>query len=367
MYRPLWIEINLKKLEKNVTLIKKFIGEGTKVLVTVKQNAYGHGIIPVAEKLQSLGVHAFGVGSIEEAIVLREQGIKKPILILTALLPKDVAPFIEYKIIPTVVEYEFAKRLNAQARKKGVIAPIHIKVDTGMGRLGVWHREAEQFILRLKELKNLFFEGIFTHFPVGDTDSEFTRHQIKVFNALLERLHTKGIRFPYIHSANSIGLLKYKESHFNLVRPGLILYGIKPKNDIDVSLTPILSMHSKVIFLKQVPAKRSISYGRTFITTKPTLIATVAVGYADGYLWNLSNRGKVIIEDTYCKIRGRVCMDHIMVEVPKAPHVRLGSQVILIGAHKDLTITAEDVALWAQTIPYEVVSRLSPKIPRIYK
>jgi alanine racemase len=170
-----------------------------------------------------------------------------------------------------------------------------------------------------------------------------------------------------VHCANSIGLLKYKEAHFNLVRPGLILYGIKPRKIVPINLVPILSLKSRVIFLKDVGSRRSIGYGRTFITTRPMRIATVAVGYADGYLWNLSNRARVIIKDRLCPLRGRVCMDHIMVEVPNTESVRTGTEVLLIGKSPTHALTVETIAAWAKTIPYEIVSRLSPTLPRFYK
>jgi len=366
MYRPLWIEVNLRALRNNFKRIRRIVGRGVKIMATLKQEAYGHGLIPLAREFSFLGVDFFGLGSLEEAIILREKGFRDPILILSSLETKFAQEFIRYKVIPTVVDLKFAKKLNEEARKRNKIVPIHIKIDTGMGRLGIWHKEAGEFIKKLAEFKNLYLEGLFTHFPSADTDVKFTNNQIKGFNNLVDNLRKECIVFRYLHCANSIGIVNYKNSHFNLVRPGLILYGINPSS-LGIELNPALSLRSKIIFIKRVEKGRSISYGRTFITKFPTTIGTVACGYADGYPWILSNRGKVIIKNKLFKVVGRVCMDHIMVNLGQVSNIKLGQEVILIGKGKNLRITVEDLANWAGTIPYEIVSRLSLKIPRIYK
>jgi alanine racemase len=368
MHRPLWIEINLKAVEKNLELVKKIVGPDTKILATIKQDAYGHGLLPIAKKLSEVGIDFFGVGSLEEAIDLRNNGLKEPILILSTLFPHSIKALIDYRARPTITDFKFASILDREARRRGRVIPIHIKVDTGMGRLGIWYTQAERFLQNIKNLRNLLIEGIFTHFPVADTDPAFTKNQIMIFNNLINRLALRGIQFRYIHCANSIGLIRYREAHFNLVRPGLILYGINPqKKSLKLRLKPLLSLKSKVIFLKKVGRGRSISYGRTYITKRPTLIATIACGYADGYPWSLSNKGRVIIEEKVFPVVGRVCMDHIMVDVRDYKGVKVGSTATLIGGRGRVRLRAEDLAQWANTIPYEIVSRLSSKIPRIYK
>lgn len=367
MYRPLWIEIDLRNLKKNVCAVRKRVGSRVKILATIKQNAYGHGFVPVAQRLSALGVDFFGIGSLEEAVALKDNKINVPALVLTSLLPEHAEKIIDCGVRPAIADLECAQLLNKVARKRKVRVPVHIKVDTGMGRIGIWHEHIEKFVCEVKSLKNLFLEGIFTHFPVADTDAAFTKRQIALFNQLIKQLNEKGIYFTYIHCANSVALARYRQAHFNLVRPGLILYGIKPHHTVNLNLKPLLSLKSKVIFLKKVGKDRSIGYGRTYITKKPTTIATIAIGYADGYLWSASNAARVIIKDKLYRVSGRVCMDHIMVDVGSSSLVKKGDKVILIGKEKHARITAEDLARWAHTIPYEVVSRLSPNIPRIYK
>ncbi|MCM8786647.1 MAG: alanine racemase [Candidatus Omnitrophica bacterium] len=367
MFRPLWIEVDLAILRKNFFCIKRLLSKDVKVIATIKQSAYGHGLIEVAEELVKVGIDFFGVGSLEEAIALRQAGIKKPILVLSAVLSKFANYFVEYKIHPTVVSLEFAKVLNNVSRKAKKYTPVHVKIDTGMGRLGFYYQDAYKFIKELTKLSNLILEGIFTHFPAAE-DREFTQYQIKIFCEFIKNLEKEKIYFKYKHCANSMGVLLYPEAHFNMVRPGLILYGILPaKNIIDIKVKPILSLKSRVIFVKEVKKGMGISYSRTFITKTKTKIATVAIGYADGYPWALSNNAKVIIKDSYFDLVGRVCMDHIMVNIKNRDDIIVGDEVILIGSKKGLTITAQDLADWAKTIPYEILSHLSLKIPRIYK
>jgi alanine racemase len=367
MFRPLWIEIDLKALRHNFKAIRSFTGRRVSVVATIKQYAYGHGLLPLARELSCLGVDFFGVGSIEEAVSLRDNGFKERILVLTVVLPKYTQNFIKYKITPTVVDIQFARSLNKEAARSNVIFPVHIKIDTGMGRLGPHYEDAHRFIKELHRLKNIMLEGIFTHFPAADTDREFTNYQIEIFNKFITGLEKERVTFKYQHSANSIGLINYPSSHFNMVRPGLILYGIKPSPDISLKLKPLLSLKSRVVFIKKVKEGTSISYGRTYTTKKPTFIATVAIGYADGYPWALSNCSRVIIKDKFFNVVGRVCMDHIMVDLAGAKDIKIGDEVILIGKSKSLSISVEDLAQLAKTISYEITSRLSLKIPRIYK
>jgi len=362
----LWIEVNLKNLEKNFYLIKKIVGPSVKILGIVKENAYGHGLIAVAKKLSQLGVEFLGVKDFEEACLLKEAKIKKAILILSPLSPSEIKEVVNFAHMrPTIMDLASARLLNKEARKKKKVIPIHIKVDTGMGRLGISYKEAEEFIGRLAEYKNLFFEGICTHFPSADSDFKFTCFQINIFNQLINSLRQKNIVFRYIHCANSVGLLRYPQAHFNLVRPGLILYGINPYPKIKLNLCAVLSLKSKIIFTKKLDKGWGISYQRTFITKRNTRIGVVACGYADGYPWHLSNKAKVIIGDDFFPLRGRVCMDYIIVEIKEK--ISQGEEVILIGKSRTKSITCEDLAKWAGTIPYEIPTRLSLSIPRIYK
>jgi len=367
MTRPLWIEVDLRALRDNLKVVKKYLGPKVRIVATIKQSAYGHGLLPVARELGRQGVDFFGLGSIEEAIALREDGHDGSLLILSAVLDEFVSHFIHYNITPTVVDLGFARKLNREAEKANKIVPIHVKIDTGMGRLGIYYNRAHAFIKKLSIFKNLSLEGIYTHFPVADSDKKFTNHQVGIFNSFIKQLAKEKISFKYCHCANSIGIIKYPNAHFNMVRPGLILYGIKPAKGLGLNVKSVLSLKSKVIFVKKINKGMSVSYGRNYIAKGKRNIATVAVGYADGYPWALSNKSKVIIKDNLFNLAGRVCMDHIMVDLGSRDDIKTGTEVILIGKSKAKNLSVESLAKTAGTIPYEIVSRLSLQIPRIYK
>lgn len=367
MTRPLWIEVDLRALRDNLGVVRRYLGPGVRIVATIKQSAYGHGLLPVARELGRQGVGFFGLGSIEEAIALREDGYDGSLLILSAVLDEFASHFIRYNITPTVVDLGFARKLNKEAEGAGKIVPIHVKIDTGMGRLGIHYNGADTFIKKLGNFKNLSLEGIYTHFPVADTDSKFTNHQIGVFNSFIKQLAKEKIFFKYCHCANSIGIIKYPNAHFNMVRPGLMLYGIKPAKGLSLNVKPVLSLKSKVIFVKKINKGMSVSYGRNYIAKGGRNIATVAIGYADGYPWALSGKSKVIIKDNLFNVAGRVCMDHIMVDLGKRGDIKTGTEVTLLGEGKAKKLSAESLAKIASTIPYEIISRLSLQIPRIYK
>jgi len=367
MIRPLWIEVDLRALRDNLKVVKKYLGSKVKIVATIKQSAYGHGLLPIARELRRQGIDFFGLGSIEEAIALRKDSYKGSILILSAVLDEFISHFVRYNITPTVVDLDFARKLDKAAEEANKIVPIHIKIDTGMGRLGIHYNQADDFIKKLSTFKNLFLEGIYTHFPVADSDKKFTNRQVDIFNSFIKQLAREMVSFKYCHCANSIGILNYPNAHFNMVRPGLILYGIKPAKSLGLNLKPVLSLKSKVIFVKKINKGMSVSYGRNYIAKGERNIATVAVGYADGYPWALSGKGKVIIKDSLFNIAGRVCMDHIMVDLGSRGDIKTGTEVTLIGASKSKKISTEGLAKSANTIAYEIVSRLSLQIPRVYK
>lgn len=370
-YRPTYVEIDLKALEHNFFQIKKIVGNYTKILATVKSDAYGHGMVKVAQKLQFLGCDYFGVGSIDEGIILRREGIKKPILILSTVLPDKVSPILDFNLTQTICTKELAKRLNDEAEKEKKKVSVHVKVDTGMGRIGVWYRQALEFIRDVLKYKKITIEGVYTHFPKADIDSEFTLYQIRIFKDLITNLKKSKIDIPLYHAANSVGLFLFKESHLNLVRPGLALYGLSTlsKEIIrrkSISFIPVLNLKTKIVYLKEVEEKRGISYGHTYITKKKTHIATLPIGYADGYFRSLSNKGSVLIRGKRFRICGTICMDSLMVDVGEN-NFKIGEDVILIGRQKDEIITAEELAEKAQTIPYEVVCNIGNRLPRVYK
>jgi len=364
-FRPSWAEINLKNLAYNFRRIKHLLADGIKVMVCVKADAYGHGLVPVAKKLTSCGVDYLSVASIDEGIRLRESGIKKPILILGMILQEDTRPLLKYNLTQTVCTLELAAALNALARRKRKKISIHIKIDTGMGRLGVLAGDAFSFIKKISRLKFLNIEGIFTHISCADTNKDFTVYQIDLLNALTSKLDRAGIAIPLVHAANSLSIINYPHSHFNMVRPGLVIYGLYPQEGLDVDLKPVLSLKTRVVYFKKVPQGYGISYGHTYITKRKTTIVNLPIGYGDGYPRNLSNIAPVLIKGKRFILSGRVCMDQIMVDVGNLK-VGIGDEVVLIGRQAKIAISAEELAVLAGTIPYEIVCGLGSRVPRVY-
>jgi len=365
-YRPTWAELDLNNLAYNFFQIKKLLSPKTKIMACVKADAYGHGLVEVSRKLVTYQVDYLGVASIDEGIKLREAKIKSPILVLGTVLKKDILPLISYNLTQTVFSEELVFALNNLGREKNKIINIHIKVDTGMGRQGVLFNEAEAFIKKIYPLKYIRIEGIFTHFPCADTNKNFTNYQIKIFRDLVLNLKNKGINIPLVHAANSIGIVDYPQSHFNMVRPGLILYGLYPKENLKINLKPVLSLKTKVVYVKKVPPRWGISYGHTYITKNPTNIVILPVGYGDGYPRNLSNLASVLIQGRRFKISGTICMDQMMVDVGNLS-VKIGQEVVLIGSQGKNKVTAEELARLSGTIPYEIVCGLGSRIWRVYK
>lgn len=365
-YRPTWAQVNLDNLAYNFRQVRSRVADKTKVLVTVKADAYGHGLVKVAKKLVACGVDYLGVASIDEGIKLRKAGIRKPILLLGLILKSDIRPVFTYQLIPTVCDLSLAVSLNRQAQALKQKIPVHIKVDTGMGRIGVQLHEAFALVCQISKLKNIQIQGIFTHFPLADLDRKFTQQQIDSFNALVGDLNKTGIKIPLVHAANSIGLISHPKSHFTMVRPGLVIYGLYPKKDLGLVLKPVLSLKTRVIFVKRIKAGCGISYGLTYRTKRAANIVTLPVGYGDGYPRNLSNLARVLIGNKSFKVSGRVCMDQIMVDVGNYK-AKVGEEAVLIGRQGKEQITAEELAQLSGTISYEIVCGLGSRIPRIYR
>lgn len=364
-YRPTWAEIKLSNLNHNLAQIRKIIASGVKVMVCIKADAYGHGLIPVAKRLVCCGVDYLGVASIDEGIKLRKANIGLPILVLGLILKNDIEPLFKYGLSATVSSEELALALNKRALSLDKPANIHIKIDTGMGRIGVAHKQALKFIKYIQRLKFVNTEGIFTHFACADSNRNFTSRQTALFGGLIAELRKEAISIPLVHAANSAGIINYEDSHFNMVRPGLIVYGLYPFNAACINLKPVLSLKTKVIYVKKMPKGRGISYGHTYVTKKNTTIVTLPIGYGDGYPRNLSDRAPVLIRGKRFKISGRICMDQMMVDVQDTP-VKIGDEVVLIGCQGKNKITAEELAGLSNTIPYEITCGLGSRIPRVY-
>lgn len=365
-YRPTWAEINLNNLTHNLNQIRRIITPATKIMVTVKADAYGHGLIPVSKRLVLSGVDFLAVASIDEGIKLRRAKISAPILILGLTLRKDIGPLFKYKLTATVCDEELAAALNNKGRLLSSAIDVHIKVDTGMGRIGILHQDAQGLIRKIHKFKFINIQGIFTHFPLADVNKYFTLRQIDLFNRLIKNLKSEGINIPLVHTANSVGIIDYQTSHFNLVRPGLAIYGLGSGSiHKQINLKPVLNLKTKVMFVKRVPKGFGISYGHDYITKKETKIVTLPIGYGDGYPRSLSNKAFVLIRGKRFKVCGRICMDQLMVDVGEES-VKVEDEVMLIGPQGKHKITVEELALLSGAIPYEIVCGLGNRIPRIY-
>lgn len=370
--RPTWIEINSSSLKRNLQNIHHFlqrINKKVEICAIIKSNAYGHGLLQVANIIDKFNyVKILGVTAIEEAILLRQSGIKKQILLLGSLYPFSNIKFLkDYNITPTVASITVLREINKFAYKNNTKISFHLKIDTGMGRIGITPVNIDKFIDQYKSLSNVVCEGVYTHFSSAAEDKDYTFYQLNLFKQACDKLIFSGIKPKYIHAANSAAMLLYSESLFNMVRPGLAIYGMLPFDYAGkvVPLKPVLSLKSKIVFLKTLPKGKYISYSKTYCTKRKTKVATIPIGYADGILRKLSNRGKVIVKGCLCDIIGRVTMDMIMLDVTNVKDVKIGDEVILIGEQDGKKITVENVASWAETINYEITTRLSERIPRV--
>jgi len=364
------IEINLVALRRNLKRLASKVRRPTSLLVVVKAEAYGHGMVRVAGEVQKSRLAAYlGVSSIWEALRLRGAGIRMPILILGVIHPTEAGEVIRHGLTASVSSIEEASCLDRAARAAKKKAKVHAELDTGMGRLGIWCAEAILFLHKINEMKNIELEGVFTHFPSADDDDpRFSLSQIKIFDKAIDMASDLfGKPFKFVHMANSAGLLAYKPAHFNLVRPGILVYGLSPADrDLGMALDPVLSLKSKVAFIKTVEKGRTVSYARTYVASRATRIATVPLGYSAGYPFYLSNKSEVLIRGKRYKVAGRVTMDHIMVDIGMDDPIRRWDEVVLIGKSGNEQIRVEELARLAGTIPYQIVCGLSQNLPRVY-
>jgi len=368
---PTWVEINLDAIVHNVKNIKKLIGEKKELMAVVKGNAYGHDILEIASVVLNNGVTRLAVARLEEGIFLRKAGITVPILILGLTLKQQAELLVSYNITPTVSEYEIIEKLSKFAVKEGKTAKVHIKVDTGMGRIGISPKHVLDFIKKVKILKNVEIEGIFTHFSVADEkDKTYTEKQFQKFMEVLTVLKKEGIRIPAKHVGNSATLLDLPHMWLDLVRPGISVYGLYPSREVQktVKLIPAHTFKTRIVFLKELSMGESIGYGRTYTTKKKrTVIASLPVGYADGYNRLLSNQGEVLVRGRRFPVIGRVCMDQTMIDVTNLPQVEIGDEVVLWGRQGQGEITAEEIAEKIGTINYEIVHMPDKKrVPKLF-
>ncbi|MCB4791705.1 MAG: alanine racemase [Elusimicrobia bacterium] len=367
IYRPTWIEISGSVFQNNLKSIFSCLKPKTKLLAVVKANAYGHLSAPLSKIALQNGVYALGVSSIEEGIALRQNGIKGKILVLGSIYPlSNFAVTSKYGLIPTISSQLSLHELASTARKLKKRLPFHLKVDTGMGRIGISPKNAVKLLDEIASAKNVSLEGIYTHFSVAGTNQKYTLKQLNSFKAVLK--YAKKLGFNFIaHSANSSALLRNRAFHLDMARPGLLLYGMYPFKGARklIKLSQVLSWKTKVVFLKRVPKGTAISYSRTYITKRNSVIATLPVGYADGYLRKFSNKADVLIRGQRCRVVGRVTMDMIMVDVTVVKGAGIGDEVVLIGSQGKEKIRPEELANIAGTINYEITCGISYRVPRI--
>jgi len=364
-----WAEIDLDAIAHNASVLKARAGARAELMVTVKANAYGHGAVPVSRAALEGGATRLAVHRVEEGIQLRRAGITAPILVMGYTLPAQSEQVVRWDMTPTVNSQPQAEALSQAATAQGKRLPVHVKVDTGMGRYGLLPGEVVDFWRYLARLPGLLLEGLYTHYALADSaDKTFTRYQFETFMEVVGRLEAAGFRVPLKHVSNSAATLDLPEMALDMVRCGIALYGLRPSDEVEpaVPLRPALTLKSRVARVRTLPAGSGISYGHTYVTSQPTRVALVPVGYGDGYHRILSNRGAVLIRGRRAPIVGRVCMDQFVVNVEHIPDVQLHDEVVLIGQQGKERITAEEVARWAGTINYEVTTSLLPRVTRVY-
>ncbi len=366
---PTWVEVDLDRFRRNLGAIRAAAGSGRRVMLVVKADAYGHGAVEIARNAAAAGISMLGVATLHEGIELRSAGITVPIVILSPSLLSEVDEIIEHRLTPCVSSFEFAERLSSRCVAHQIVSRFHVEVDTGMGRTGVADDEAVEFVERLVGMPNLKLEGLFTHFPDADSGStEISEEQIRKFGQILHALALRKIDVPIRHAANSAGILSVPDSYFDMVRPGILAYGFYPTAAVPrtVAVEGIMSFKTRVVQLRDVPAGRHISYGRTYKTARGTRIGVLPVGYGHGYPWHLSNRGQVLVRGRRVPIIGRVTMDLTMVDTTDIPEVALGDEVVLWGEQGGARLGLDEVAAWAQTIPYDLLCSMGKRVVRVF-
>jgi len=378
-----WVEVDLDRFAANLRALRAALasrapemapsGDGgepratTNILLVVKADAYGHGAVEMAEAGAREGVACLGVATLHEGIQLRNADCRLPIVVLSPLLPAEVDEAVRHQLDPTVCDLSFARAVSTAATRARVPVRCHVEIDTGMGRIGVREESAEAFLAELASLPGIRLASVYTHFPDADgEDLEFSRDQVRRFRALIERLTARGMRPPRLHASNSAGTLNLPEARFDWVRLGLVAYGHRPPRSDSVKVEPVMSFKSRLVQVRDLPAGATISYGRTFVTSRPTRSGVVAVGYGHGYSWLLSNRGEMLVHGARVPIIGRVTMDLTMVDLTEVPEAVPGDEVTLFGSQGDATLSLEEVAQQSETIPYEIMCTIGKRVTRIY-
>ncbi len=363
-HRSTYVEVDFNRLSANYCVIKTAVSPAN-IMAVIKANAYGHGMIEVARHMEQLNAPYFAVAIVEEGVQLRHAGITTPILVLGSVLDGQIPPFFEYALTITAVSIPQLLNINAIAKKIGKQATVHLNIDTGMGRLGIPYQEAGRLLDAVQHCGHCRIEGIYSHFATADeSDLTFTHEQLRRFNSVLDAYDQNGLsRPPICHLSNSGGILQMENGRFDMVRAGIMLYGVYPSDETarTIPIQPALTWKSKIVHIKTVQPDQPISYGSTWYSDHQTRIATLPVGYGDGYFRSMTGRAEVLINGRLHPVVGRITMDQIMVNIENAP-VQEGDEVTLIGE----SITAEELADWANTIPYEILTNINTRVPRLY-
>lgn len=371
-YSRVYAKIDLDAIAYNMEQMKQNINPDTKVMAVIKADGYGHGAVQIAEMMERWDyIWGFAVATLDEAVVLRTEGVKKPILVLGCVFPDQYMEMLKHDIRMNIYTEEMAESISQMAAREGKTAYMHIKLDTGMSRLGFGiHEQSVETIKRISRMANVNMEGIFTHFAKADElDKSFTKKQIQDFLWMTERLRENGVTFTYEHCSNSAGIIDIPEANFDIVRAGISTYGLYPSEEVEqtkVKLKPALALKSHVAFVKEIEAGTPVSYGGMFVADKKMKIATIPVGYADGYPRSLSNKGYVLIRGKKAKILGRVCMDQFMVDVTEIEGVSFGDKVTMIGRDGNEVLPVEVLSELSGRFNYEFVCDLGKRIPRVY-
>ncbi len=366
--RPSWVEVRLPALAQNVQIVRRLVGKEAEVLGVIKSDAYGHGLLPVAWTLWGEGVRWLGVGSVEEGRMLRTSGIEGAIVVMGPILPEMAGEIAQLDLISMVSSSEVAVALDRAGQKISRPVTVHVKIDTGMGRLGMWPQQVRESWERWSTFPGLRLDGICTHLSTADRDDDpMTADQLRAFRAVIKDLSTSENRPRCVHVANSAAILRYPEAHSNLVRPGLMLYGASTHQSPEAwKLAPVLSVRSRIVHVKDVPSGTSVSYGATHVTNRPSRLAVVPLGYGDGYPRAASGEASVLIRGRRTPVLGMICMDQMVIDVTEHADVSIGEDVTLLGAQGDQAIRALEIAEWSGTIPYEILTGFGRTLPRHY-
>ena len=368
-----WAEVDLSALRENLEWIRHRVGRGTKIITEVKADAYGHGLKQTAALLMQSGTDIFGVANLVEAQAIRGVGAGWPILMLGACLPEEMDAAVRDDVMPTISSLSEARALSAVAAKRRKRLPVHVKVDTGMGRLGVAVDGAVALVQGVAKLPHLSAHGLYTHYSSAEDDRDFSATQRDRFERVVRELRARNLLPPLVHANNSAALLHEPRSIYNVVRPGLLVYGIVPAGLRCASaalrrhIRPALSLKCRVSFVKTISKGTPLSYGRAFVAPKRLRVATLTAGYGDGYPRAASNRAEVLIEGKRCRVLGRVTMDQMLVDVSRLNPVQAGDEAVLIGKQRRDEITTNELAAWCNTVPWEILTNITYRVPRLYR